>query len=202
MARKLLDSDTSFALWSPDAASNIKKNLSLNMTGLEVAKDQFIQLYFMVYPYIASEFVHRDDLQRWATDINEDFQNKIDKLNDEISNLHQELQSHIHIGNMGSPTSSSMDSKLSPIVYTKPVVEIWSFLPEDDKYKHGEKQVVTDSNYTKNLLHRNPDSKAENYTPAENIEVTTIFGDAYKFIPFDEYGTDLDTNDTGFINQG
>lgn len=201
MARKLLDSTTAFAMWSPEAASNIKKTLSLNMTGMDVAKDQLIQLYYMIYPFIASEFTHRDDIQRWATDINNDFSDKIDTLNSDIADMHTDLQSHVHIGNMGSPTSASVDTSLSPIIYTLPQVEIWTSLPEDDTYKHGESQVTTSSSYTKNILHRNPSSKAKNYNPAQEIEVTAIFDAAYKFVPFDQLGTELDTGDSNFINR-
>ena len=171
----------------------------VNMTGLEIAKDQLIQLYFMLYPFIAAEFVHREDMLNWATKMHDEHKKAIDELNNKIDTLVSEMQKHIHVGNMGSPTGPSIDSSMSPIQYTQPKHTAWKTMPEDKDYKYGEKQVTEDSSYTNGIKHKNPEEDSKNYTP--EIDNIKEFNDASKFIPVDIDDT-IDTGDNEFINQG
>lgn len=190
------DNIVDYGLW----ANKVFTEDFVNMTGIEVARDQFIQLYMMMYPFISAEFAHREDVSNWAIKQLEEQTTEIDRLRKEIEQLKEEIQRHVHMGNMGSPTGPSIETTMQPITYTLPDPQQWKTLPEDADYKFGEEQVTEDSTYTKGLKHKHPTEGSKNYSP--EIDIVGEFNEANKFVPIDVEPNNIDTGDSNFINQG
>jgi len=183
-------------MWNPEAAQNVKNALSINREPIDYTKDQMIQLYLMLYPFIAADFSHRDDLFNWAKKQLEQQTEKVDELNEKLATLKSELDSHAHIGNMGSPTSPA--SAVQPIsqVSTEP----WATQPEDQDFKYGESLVTDSSTYSSNITHRKPQEDSVNISRNNTEPIAVSYNEQLKMIPFDVGGDQIKEEDE-FANQ-
>jgi len=158
----------------PASFEEIKERKEINVSPLEIARDQTIQLYYWLYPYIASEFKHREDIQQWATQILKEFKQEVAKFNQQLNNLVAIFNSHIHPTSQGptSPTTSQM---------TAPQLNTWKAQPED--FYFGDDLITDSSKYTSAIKHRDPEEKPSSYKPS--IDVVKELKKIKKFIPFD-----------------
>lgn len=165
-------------MWNTKIAADAKKFQSINRLPVDITNDQMVQLYLLVYPFITTDFVHRSDLQKWAQVISQELSNEIEKLNNQINTLKLELDRHVHIGNLGAPTSPVQE------LFTKPQLSMWKAKPEDQQFKYGESLITDTSKYSSNSTHRLPTADASN--TSTKLKISVLFDKQLKFVPFDE----------------
>jgi hypothetical protein len=152
--------------WNGNISINPRKNESFHRSSMDVTEDQMKEVYRLLYPFIASEFVHRSDLAAYTMQIKKEFDLELKRVNAIIDQLLQIIQNHTHISAPpGSPTS--------PIFVLLPSLEIssWSSLSEDPEFKHGENHILPKDKYLP-ALRRRDDKTPDNVTnadPANNI---------------------------------
>lgn len=179
--------------WNKQLASDVKKLESFNLTPVEVTKDQLIQLYLLLYPFIASEYVHRSDLVKWEEKIRQEFLTELQKINSSIESLKTFDITHVHSGVTTGPGSSAVAAGAPPVTQS---AEAWKAKPED--YKQGEGLITGGSNYTQSMNHRDPKKDATGYSP--KIKISDEFKKAEKYKPFDAGDGELNTGDDNFVN--
>lgn len=156
-------------IWNPLLAINPKKFAAINISPEDITLDQIIQLYLLLYPLIAADFSARTDLQSWASDIKKEMSEKFNQLSTDIS-------SHIHVGNLGSPTS----------IPTKSIsITEWIKNPEDPDYKQGERIVTNISTYTNKIDHRDPTKTFPNVVLVNVLPISVEYAKRLILIPFD-----------------
>jgi len=182
-------------MWNPEAAANIKNVLSINRNPIDYTKDQMIQLYLMLFPFIAADFAHRDDIFKWASKQLKEYKEKVDDLNKQFKVHKTEYDTHKHIGNMGAPTTQPV----------KPMTKIehktWNTLPEDSDFKYGEKLVTDNSQYSNNITHRKPNTDSTNIKRIKTNPIASSYSKQLKMVPFDIGGDKIKEEDK-FANTG
>jgi len=164
-------------MWNKTITPESKQFKSINRSPVELTEDQLIQLYMLLYPFIASEFSHRQDIKKWADDF-------MKKYNDDQSKQSSDILGHTHSnGNNGSPTGAPLQSISTPDL---------SIYPEDSDYKKGEALIAKTSKFSKLLLHRHP---AQDSGVDGKLKVPDEYKRQDILIPFDL------SDDEGFINQ-
>lgn len=177
-------------MYNKDLLSDVKKLKAINITGKDLTKDQLIQAYILLYPFIASEFVHREDMILFISKLKLEFDTEVEKLNLKLDLLTKEAQNHIHAANGTAPSVSAK-------TLTAPSLTLWKTEPND--FTFGESLITDSSSYTKNLNHRTPSAEPTQFTP--KVSISTAFTQAIKFVPFDIGGDQLNTGDNSFVNQ-
>ncbi len=168
----------SIGLWKTNIAANPNKSGAINMTGIEVAKDQLIQLYLMLFPFIVSEFAFKSDVQTWAKTILDEIDKKFQAFNTKHDLLVDQIQSHTHSGVQTGPGTSAV-----PVAnFVKPSLTAWTSNPEDQQFKEGENLITSSSDFTTAINHRNPSKEPS--SPGK-IDVAKEYSTAVKFTPFD-----------------
>jgi hypothetical protein len=174
-------------MWNASIASDYEKISSFNREPIQVTGDQIKHLYLLLYPLVASEFVHRSDLENWAETIMQQFQEKIEDLNKQLSQQKQDLDSHTHLGNMGSPTSPPTIAPAQPVSgFTLPKLEMWNSKPEDDEFKFGESIIIRAIDATPSLQQRDVKSSAgQTKNTADEFKIENQIADGQYLHPFD-----------------
>lgn len=183
------DNIASIGGWSPKVAANLKQYTVINIKPGDLTKDQIVQLYCLLYPYISGEFVHRDTIMSWYNALVADFTAKIETLNAQLESLTATLQSHTHPetgGTTSAPTST----------FTAPKLEIFNTPPEN--FKDGDNKIVDASSYTLSMPHRNPVVPSVLSTP--KVDFVESFNSTLKLVPFDAEGSALITGDAEYVN--
>lgn len=168
----------SIGLWKTDIAANPNKSGAINMTGIEVAKDQLIQLYLMLFPFIVSEFAFRSDIQTWAKTILDEIDKKFKIFNTKHDTLVDQVQSHTHQGVQPGPGTTGP----AFANFIKPSLSAWTSNPEDQQFKEGENLITSNSDFTTAINHRVPSKEPS--SPGK-IDVVEEYSKTVKFIPFD-----------------
>jgi len=182
------DDMASIGGWSTMAAADIKLNSAINIKPSDLTKDQVIQLYCLMFPYISGEFVHRDTMMSWYNALVVDFTAKIQALNSQIETLTALLKNHSHPNN-GSPSSD-----LTSI--SAPKLDIFNTVPEN--FKDGDSKIVESSAYSTAMPHRNPIVPSALSTP--KVDFVSAFNSTLKLVPFDAEGSALITGDAEYVN--
>jgi len=182
----------SIGIWNPSIATDPTKFGQINITATEIAKDQLIQLYIMLYPFIATEFAHRSDLQNWASTMRDQFRSNIDETNIKLDLLTQEAKNHFHTGQGAVPSATAKALKT-------PSISLWKALPEDKDFREGEQFIVDNSSYTKAITHRNPSVDAKH--SKTKLFISKLFAVILKFTPYDVNKNNINTGDDDFVNR-
>jgi len=183
------DSPASIGMWSQETAADVIKMMSINASPAEITKDQMIQLYAFLYPYISGEFVHRDTMMAWYNALAAEFTAKIQAMNVQLEALTSAVKSHTHASH-GTPDASSLPS------VTAPSLAPFSSIPE--AFNQGDTKITEGSSYAIDIPHRNPAMTSTLSTPYSNFVVD--FNKALKFTPFDVGGGSLITGDIEYVN--
>lgn len=175
-------------MWNPTVLMDARKIKTFNRQPIDVTKDQTKYLYTLLYPFIASEFVHRTDMFNYITKLMEQFQAEIRSLNQQLSSLHSQVTSHTHIGNLGSPTSPSNINPAQPGFpgYTKPELKLWKTKPEDNEFKFGESLILAARQSIPALQKRNPNKAADKVVNTKDAhKITSQLAKGDYLAPFD-----------------
>lgn len=181
--------------WNPELAADIQKVRTFNLTANELTKDQLIQLYLILYPYIAAEFSHRDDLQAWADAFFAKLNATFEKFNGQIEAMATSIKTHEHpVAGTAAGPSTTLPSMTTP--------SIGGEFPVTTGFSAGQKNIVESSRYSRVIKHRNPDAPILSpvVPPAPVISEDYSLTALYK--PFDVDGDDLDTGDSSFLTGG
>lgn len=171
-------------IWNPLLAADPKKFASINISPEDITLDQLIQLYLLLYPLIVADFASRIDLQSWASDIKKEMGIKFKQLS-------TDLTKHVHVGNLGSPTTPP----------TQPIsISEWTKTPEDPDYKQGEMAVTNASTYTNKISHRDPMKTFSNVTLVNVLPISSEYAKRLILVPFDTDAINTDKyGDNKFI---
>jgi len=196
--QKLNDDITTIGSWAVRLAGDIKKLQTFNLSPVEVTKDQLIQLYILLYPFIASEYVHKDDLELWAKDIKDEIKKEFEKTNKSIESIDSALKSHSHtVQVLPNTHKGGTDSTIASTT----IESADTFSTQPKAHNTGEQDYVAEtSNYTKSMKHRNPRKTAKEFSPV--LSVSEEFSNASKYRPFDVDESTVDTGDNEYVNNG
>ena len=135
------DNPISIGMWNVAAAADPRKITAFNRPPSEITRDQLRQLYVLLYPFIAADFVHRTDMSQWVTQMGSEFDTILSTYyQDMIQWVKTNHDTHQHIGNNGAPTSPAFS--VSPFS-EPPELKRWSTHIEDAQYKNGEQHITT-----------------------------------------------------------
>lgn len=160
-------------MWNAGIVGNVRKFDAFNRQPIEVTKDQLGHLYLLLYPMMASEFVHRTDMYKYIEMIMQQQQQRYDELNKKFIKLKNQLDMHTHIGNMGLPTSNPRIAPAQPVEgFQELQIELWTAKPEDSDFKSGEGHIVKATDTVPALQQRNklPAEKVLNTADEYKIE--------------------------------
>jgi hypothetical protein len=180
-------------LWKSTLSEDIKKLLSITIEPADFTKDQLVQAYVLLYPFIASEFVHRTDLIEWENTIKAEFDAKVEKLNAQIKAFNKSLITAIGLITIATPGASAMGSMQA---VPDPALDTWSSKPDD--FKFGE-SLITDTDSYSDITHRSINKPAEKYVA--KISTPEVFNKTQKLVPFDAEANSFTTHDNKFANK-
>jgi hypothetical protein len=146
----------------------------------EIARDQTLQLYLMLYPFIAADFAHREDLNSWASDVKNSFDSNLRLYNSSLSQAISLLRNHVHPTPSG-PSSPSVELN----AMQAPSLDGWRNLPSDKVYNFGENLITGDSSFTGEIKHRQPETGPRTYSPLVNIPEE--YRKLDKYVPVDVF---------------
>lgn len=126
------DSAFHVGTWNKVVATDIRKFKAINRRPIDITKDQMRKLYMFLFPFIASEFVHRNDLETWAITVKSEL---LAEFTSFVTSLVSDFNKHTHFGNLGSPTSNP----IMPLVST---LNAWNTNPEAVPNKFSESVIV------------------------------------------------------------
>lgn len=174
-------------MWDESILVDLDKLNTFNRDQIDITKDQLRHLYVLLYPFIASEFVHRSDMHKYIATITKEFQDKVDILNEQHRALKKEMDLHTHIGNLGGPTSPVTIAPAQPVQgFTQLELELWKSQPEDDIFKLGEELIVSENDMIPSLQQRDPDKAAINVeNTSEDIKTDNQISGGDILPPFD-----------------
>ena len=101
--------------------SDPRNYLAINRSPAAVTADQMRTLYKLLYPFINSEFKHREDLREFTTKLVQALDAIIDDINNQFRSQANALQTHIHLHPMG-PTSQTTTT-IKPIMAKKILIQ-------------------------------------------------------------------------------
>ena len=177
--RKPSASREHIGIWFGGNISN-KEMEAINLAGKAHTEDQLIELYLLLYPFIASDFSFREDIQSWAKKVKDEFSLKLKKFN-------TALELHIHpVEGLATLNSESLSS-----------LEQWDTEPED--FNSGDKAITSSSDYTDRAKHRDPNYTAKDINRANSTSVSDKYESLNKYRPFDINKESLNTGDEDFV---
>ena len=154
MPRQANVSTMSLGAWNKKIALQRDKVGALNRDPLDITKDQIRQLYAILYPFVAADFVHRTANERFEEKVLDEVKQIIKQFNTDVKRwVATELNMHQHIGNNGAPVSPPTAVKN---IGDLPELKAWESLPENGNFMDGEDHIV-DANKgvpAKNIRHR------------------------------------------------
>jgi len=182
MASNPNDNPLALGNWNLDIALDPEKAAAINREPIDITKDQVRQLYQILYPFIAADFVHRTDNAELHTKILEEVTEKINNYNTGISTwITSFLNTHTHIGNMGAPTSPPTAIKK---IEDPEKMEPYEAQPEDGNYSKGEGHIISAQSLDGlNINHRDTDENV-NINTSHNI-AEQLIGGLSIILPFD-----------------
>lgn len=174
-------SDPKLAIaYSAKIASDPKKLMSLNIKPSDTTKNQLPELYIMLYPFIAGEYVHREDFYNYTNAMKKEFDVLVKAFNAQVKALTTLIQTHIHPSAV--PVSPSVTQ------FSTPEFKTWTTDPL--LFTFGEQLITPASNYSTSIDHRNPLMKTTSYSPVKSI--TTEYLTSLKLVPFDmDFGEEV-----------
>jgi hypothetical protein len=165
---------------------------SINREPIEITKDQIRILYTLLYPFIATEFVHRQDLKKWSDNILKQLTDMIDAFNNEMNQLIQKLNTHTHTSSAPStPTSPPL-----PPSFNTPEMNPWTSKSEDSDFKHGESLITQTDFEILEMLHRLKDMT--NSLLNTKFDIVEMIGEEPPLAIFDLGGGQIDEPDKVF----
>ena len=182
MNDNLLNNKSSIGLWSDYVAIDPKKLATINLSPIQITEDQLIQLYLMLYPMIVADFTSRADNFKWE-------QNMHKEMDDKLSIHSKALNTHVHTGNMGAPTSP-----ITSIPGQDLTIESWTTHPEDRDYKEAEGYVTSSSKYSSSIEHRDPSKDSADISRVNVVDINSQYSSKLIYVPFD---VDPNTDETG-----
>lgn len=166
----------------------------INILPSDITKDQIVQLYLLMYPFIASEFVHRMDLKKYIDNALDEFNKNISDFNSRLDSMANTINTHTHTSYSPNTLTSTPPASVS-----SPSLDSWSTRPEDGGYHSGEDAIVETSNYTNIMKHRDPSFDAGLSNTSKSVDVVDIYSSNNNFVPFDMSGDKLITDDGMYI---
>jgi len=154
----------SLGAWNKKVALTTIKRDALNRDPLDVTKDQIRQLYVILYPFIAADFVHRSANELFEEKVLDEMKKAASEFNKSLKQwVSTQLNTHQHIGNSGAPVSPP--SAIKPIGNT-PDLDVWESLPENGKFTDGEDHIVKANKMvpSKNINHRDKKTNRKVHT--------------------------------------
>lgn len=188
---QLNDDPVSIGMYSKEVLSSPKSLSAINTTPSDITKDQILQVFLLMYPYISADFIHREDVEKWAAKMLSEFNQKIEDLNAKMDAMASDIKTHNHIHPQGPTTAL-----VTPMTFQTPKLEPWTSKPKD--FTFGDNLITSRSGYTSIMDHRNPKQDPSDVSP--KVSISTAYNKLIKMTPFDVYGDEIKTGDNGFVN--
>ena len=194
MSHKANVNAASLSAWNKKVALTTIKRDALNRDPIDVTKDQIRQLYVILYPFIAADFLHRTDNEMFEEKIHQEMKDKINDFNNKIKQwVSTQLNMHQHIGNNGAPVSPPSAVKA---IGNMPELDLWETTPENGNFTNGEDHIVKANKMikSKNIKHRD---KSNNKKIKTKYLISNLLSGGNILIPFDinDSNTELSSNE-------
>lgn len=180
MPNKASDADVQIAAWNQPLAIDPTKRKALNRDPLGITIEQSRTLYTLLYPMMAQDFKHRDDLYAYIVALKKEIEALRKDTNQQLATLKQQINAHVHVGNLGSPTAPPTTPVTGVVIkaLNEDTTESKPFFDAADSHVKPEKIGTIE------FTRRNSLKNTYVVTSKKLIE-TILVKDAKSIIPFD-----------------